>query len=678
MLEADESTPLIRGSQTTDNDTNNGQPQHMAHHHSHTLPDIPEDQVARSFEQDDDLDRLLQSSDPPSKRPMQSNFSSILPELDADLPERPQPHTRRRTLSLDVVMEDVVEIFQSMTEIVTETVEEVKEEVVEIIQEEVLPVKPREEGDHSHKLSAIALAVLVFYKVSGGPFGCEPAVRAAGPFYALMGFAVFPIVWCLQEALVTAELGSAYPEPSGAVAWIEEAFGPKAGLLCGYFHWVAGATDNAIYPCLFLDYLLAYLVPAGSGTDAAWNTPTIRFFINMIIATVLSLINYTGLEIVGNLSIAVCIVSMSPFVLLCILGASKVDTNRWLVMPEDPNPLAASLDSVDSILPSITYAGILWRPFINNLFWNLNSFDVGASFAGEVQDPDRVFPKAMFMSVALVCLCYLLPLMVSLGTIDAPSDEWKAGFLTTVAGDVVGPWLAAWMVLAAGISNIALYEAEMSGDAYQLMGMADRGLVPRLFGRRSRFGTPTYGIITGTIAIFALGMADFDALVEMLNFAYSLSLLMEFAAFIKLRITDDDGECNYMNDACRVLCVVLYCVKENGVLDASAQCCLLYATLTLCVPIYLTLFDLSYSPPTIPHSLWYSRLCNLCLSRLLHMLVCHVDCLQVDLHVFCRTGNLWHVLSRLAKDSQALQLVGIRGGTPKQKEAQGSRGCCHW
>ena len=34
---------------------------------------------------------------------------------------------------------------------------------------------------------------------------------------------------------------------------------------------------------------------------------------------------------------------------------------------------------------------------------------------------------------------------------------------------------------------------------------------------------------------------DFDALVEMLNFAYSLSLIMEFAAFIKLRITDDDG-----------------------------------------------------------------------------------------------------------------------------------------
>jgi amino acid transporter len=542
MLEVDESTPLIGGGvgSTTNNNNTNNNNHHSIPNLSHTLPDIPEDQVARSFEEDDALDRLLQSSEPPLRPPF---TNSLLPEHDIDLPERPLPHTRRRTLSLDLVMEEAVEIFHSVTDMVTETVEEVKEEISEIIHEEVLPVKPREEGDHSQKLSAIALAILVFYKVSGGPFGCEPSVRAAGPFYALLGFAVFPIIWCLQEALVTAELGSAYPEPSGAVAWIEEAFGPKAGLLCGYFHWVAGATDNAIYPCLFFQYLLAYIAPSGTGAAEIWNTPIVRFVTSMGISTILSMINYTGLEIVGNLSIVVCIISMSPFVLLCVMGLPSVDVNRWWTLPEDPNPLAAAIDNVDSILPPLTYAGVLWRPFINNLFWNLNSFDVGASFAGEVQNPDRVFPRAMFLSVALVCACYLLPLMVALGTIDAPAEEWKAGFLTTVAGEVVGPWLAAWMVLAAAISNIALYEAEMSGDAYQLMGMADRGLVPKIFGRRSRFGTPTYGIVTGTLVIFALGVADFDSLVEMLNFAYSLSLLMEFAAFIKLRITDEDGKC---------------------------------------------------------------------------------------------------------------------------------------
>jgi hypothetical protein len=95
-------------------------------------------------------------------------------------------------------------------------VADVKEELIEVLQEDVItPVKPRDEGDHSYKLSAVALAVMVFYKVSGGPFGCEPTVKAAGPFYALLGFILFPILWSIPEAFITAELGSAYPEPSG-------------------------------------------------------------------------------------------------------------------------------------------------------------------------------------------------------------------------------------------------------------------------------------------------------------------------------------------------------------------------------------------------------------------------------------------------------------------------------
>ena len=42
-----------------------------------------------------------------------------------------------------------------------------------------------------------------------------------------------------------------------------------------------------------------------------------------------------------------------------------------------------------------------------------------------------------------------------------------------------------------------------------------------------------------------MGVANVDQLVEMLNFAYAISMLMEFAAFIKLRITDADVERPY-------------------------------------------------------------------------------------------------------------------------------------
>lgn len=299
---------------------------------------------------------------------------------------------------------------------------------------------------------------------------------------------------------------------------------------------MSGATDNAIYPSLFLAYIADYI-----GHDFSSNL--MRFLFTVAITTVLSFVNWTGLEIVGNLSIVVCIISMSPFIILCLMAIPRLDVSRWLVMPEAGIELDD--DYSGGFLPEPTFGGVMWRPLLNSLFWNLNSFDVGASFAGEVRDPERVFPRAMFLSIVFVSVSYLVPIMAAIGAVDTDQADWNAGYFTTLSTKIGGPWLGAWTVFAAAISNIALFEAEMSGDAYQLMGMADRGLIPKLFTKRSRFDTPQNGILLGTVVIFAMSMADFDALVEMLNFAYSLSMFMELGAFVKLRISDPDVERPY-------------------------------------------------------------------------------------------------------------------------------------
>ncbi|KAL7522909.1 hypothetical protein ACHAWX_007652 [Stephanocyclus meneghinianus] len=217
------------------------------------------------------------------------------------------------------------------------------------------------------------LAVLVFYNVSGGPFGIEPSIRAAGNFYAILGFIVFPFVWAVPEALVTAELGAAFQDPSAGVAWVEEAFGENMGGLCGYLGWVSGATDNAIYPTLFLEYLTS-VVGWDKEDFGGWK----RFMLIAAITVVLSLLNYKGLEIVGNASLIVCVIAMSPFVLMTIIGAPQVVPSRWFQMPEQPQDGSELFD--DSFqtsagpLPLLSMAGIIWRPYLNNLFWNLNRY----------------------------------------------------------------------------------------------------------------------------------------------------------------------------------------------------------------------------------------------------------------------------------------------------------------
>lgn len=61
------------------------------------------------------------------------------------------------------------------------------------------------------KLTLVPLVFLIYFEVAGGPFGEEPAVQAAGPLLAILGFLIFPFIWSVPEALITAELSTAFP-----------------------------------------------------------------------------------------------------------------------------------------------------------------------------------------------------------------------------------------------------------------------------------------------------------------------------------------------------------------------------------------------------------------------------------------------------------------------------------
>jgi amino acid transporter len=70
--------------------------------------------------------------------------------------------------------------------------------------------------------------------------------------------------------------------------------------------------------------------------------------------------------------------------------------------------------------------------------------------------------------------------------------------------------------------------------------MADRGYLPKIFGHKSKYGTPSYSILFGTVAIIMFGSANFDQLISLLNANYATALLMEYAAFAKLRLYHKD------------------------------------------------------------------------------------------------------------------------------------------
>ena len=277
-----------------------------------------------------------------------------------------------------------------------------------------------------------------------------------------------------------------------------------------YFSWTSKYCDNLQKPVLFFVFVftliltcsftnsLLQVLPAESQEQESLH-PILRLCLLSILAIGLGYMNWRGLNVVGNVSIVICVIAMSPFLILTLFSIAKVDTSRWFVGPQiTPQQFAETSDySLDSgFFPRATIGGVLLRPFLNSLFWNFNSFDSTAAFSEEVgPNPERVIPRALTIGFLFVIIGYFVPVLVALGVSTAPQEEWVDGYMATVASKAVGPWLGDWTVLAAGISNIALYQAELSGDVFLIMGMAHRGLLPSFLGVRSSHGTPTNAII---------------------------------------------------------------------------------------------------------------------------------------------------------------------------------------
>jgi amino acid transporter len=358
-------------------------------------------------------------------------------------------------------------------------------------------------------LTLIPLIFLIYFEVAGGPYGEEPTVKAAGPLYAILGFLIFPFIWSVPEALITAELSTTFPGNGGFVIWAERAFGPFIGSLIGSTKFLSGVINVASFPVLCVDYLqnLFPVFESGLARNLAISISTL----------LLSALNYSGLSIVGYTAVGLGVISLAPFLLMSLISIPQIRPHRWF---------------------SRGQVGVKknWNLYFNTLFWNLNYWDNVSTMAGEVDNPQKNFPIALLSAVIFTCLAYIIPLLAVTGAVSVDQSEWETGFMSQAAQIISGKWLKIWIEIGSVLSAVGLFEAQLSSSAYQLEGMADLGFLPKFFSLRSkRFNTPWVGIVLSTAIALGISYMDFTDIISSANFLYSLGMLLEFASFIWLR-----------------------------------------------------------------------------------------------------------------------------------------------
>ena len=210
----------------------------------------------------------------------------------------------------------------------------------------------------------------------------------------------------------------------------------------------------------------------------------------------------------------------APFALIVVLAPFKYGALLHAVT----TPTTSKVDMIGGVLIAM---------------WNYMGWDNASTIATEVERPQRTYPRAMLVAVAIVALSYVLPVAALWMTGLAPS-AWETGSWAEIAGLLGGPLLRIGLVIGGMVSAFGMFNALVMSYSRLPLAMAQDGMLPRVFGKVNRRRAPWVAILACAVGwAMCLGLG-FERLVTIDILLYGTSLALEFVALIALRVREPE------------------------------------------------------------------------------------------------------------------------------------------
>lgn len=356
--------------------------------------------------------------------------------------------------------------------------------------------------------------------------------NAANGFSLVLLYVLASILFLVPCILVTAELATHHPRTGGVYVWTREAFGAQWGFLTIWLQWIYNVFW---YPTIlsFIATNIAYLIDPALAQQKIFIVPMV---IGMfLIATWL---NARGMKLSSMIS-AICAIggTIVPMVAIIILGLT------WVM---SGHPLATT-PGMEHWLPNLTQMPNI--AFLVIILFSLMGFEMSASHAEAVKNPQRDFPKALLYSGLIVVLSMVLASLAivmvtpakTLNIISGLNDAFKVFLDNFHLG-----WLMPIVIIMIIIGGFGGMAAWVIGPTQGLVVAAEDGLLPKALSLRNRKGAPVNVLILQALMTVALSCL-FLCFKSMSTPFWILSVLTAqlalifyiclFAAAIKLRYT---------------------------------------------------------------------------------------------------------------------------------------------
>ncbi|HTV98410.1 MAG TPA: APC family permease [Steroidobacteraceae bacterium] len=336
---------------------------------------------------------------------------------------------------------------------------------------------------------------------SGWLFGAWRAAQLAGPgaVYAwLIGAVVILFV-----AITYAELGAMLPESGGAVRYGHYSHGSLVGFVAGWAAWIAIVSVIPVEAEASVQYMSSWpwswaqhlYVHAAQGRGEL-TLPGLS--ICAVLVVLYFLVNFWSVKVFADTNSAITffklIVPAATAIALMCTGFHAANFRVGIHG-------AAHVSDAASILTAVATSGIVF---------SYNGFQSPVNLAGEARHPGRSIPVAIFGSLLLSTVVYLLLQIAFLGAVGPKhlSEGWAALEYSSPFAQLALAlnlnWLALLLYADAFISPSGTGSTYTATTARMIYAMERSGSLPAAFGRvHPRFGIPRPAMWFNLLVSFA-------------------------------------------------------------------------------------------------------------------------------------------------------------------------------
>lgn len=387
------------------------------------------------------------------------------------------------------------------------------------------------------KNSRISLTAAISIGIGGmigaGIFSILGVVAEASGTAMWVSFLVGGVV-ALFSTYSYAKLGVKYPSAGGAVEFLVRGWGN--GIVSGginLFMWIGYVIAIALYAQGFSAYCATFFTQNPS--------PILLKSIASGIVILFTGVNILGAGSVGKAEVLIVSVKVSILILFAVSGL-------FFINPENLSP------SLWKGIPEIFFgAGVL--------FIGYEGFGLVTNAAGNMDNPQKMLPKALYLSVFIVIVIYLAVSVTVTGNLSISEINASRDFaLAEAAKPFLGETGFKLIAIAALFSTASAINATLFGGANVSYMIARDGQLPEFFSRKEWKGATGGLLITSLLVIVFILFFDLSGIAMMGSGAFLLIYAAVNAGHLK--IIEQTGAKKSVVITSVLLCLAMFIVLE--------------------------------------------------------------------------------------------------------------------